>query len=71
MDRKSVIILGGKSSDGERLSCGTKVGVGAGQPAKHGVERSDEEVVPQLHDGQPQQVPQEEPGQHAAAETCH
>lgn len=37
-----------------------------GQPVKRGVEGPDEEVVPQLHQGQPQEVAQEEPGQDAA-----
>lgn len=49
--------------------CFTKVGVIPGQPVEGGVEGSDEEVMPQLHDGQPQQVPQEEPGQNTALET--
>jgi len=51
------------------LSRVTQAGVVVGQPVEHGVERADEEVVPQLHDGQPHQVPQEEPRQQAAAET--
>lgn len=49
----------------------TQVAVVVGQPVEHGVECADEEVVSQLHDGQPHQVPQEKPGQHTAPETHH
>lgn len=45
------------------------MGVIPGQPVEGGVERPDEEVVPQLHYGEPHQVPQEEPGQNTALET--
>lgn len=38
------------------------------QVLQHGVERADEEVVSELHHRQPQQMPQEEPGQNALAE---
>lgn len=47
------------------------MGVIVGQPVERGVECANEEVVSQLHNGQPQQVPQEEPGQHTAPETRH
>lgn len=50
------------------MLCFTKVVVISGQPVEGGVEGSDEEVMPQLHYGQPQQVPQEEPGQNTALE---
>lgn len=49
----------------------TQAGVVVGQTVEHGVECADEEVVSQLHDGQPQQVPEEKPGQHTAPETRH
>lgn len=39
------------------------------QVLQHGVEGTDEEVVSELHHGQPEQVPQEEPGQQTVAET--
>lgn len=47
----------------------TEVGVVPGQPVEGGVERPDEEEVPQLHYGHPHEVPQEQPGQNAALET--
>lgn len=46
--------------------CLTQTGVIVGQPLKRGVQGPDEEVEPQLHDRQPHQMPQEEPGQHTA-----
>lgn len=47
----------------------TQVRIVVGQPVEHWVECANEEVVSQLHNGQPQQVPQVEPGQHTTPET--
>lgn len=49
----------------------TQGGVVSGQPAEPGVERADEEIVSQLQYGQPQQMPEEEPGQNTAPEARH
>lgn len=49
----------------------TEDGVVSGQPVEPGVERADEEIMSELHYGQPQQMPEEEPGQNTALETRH
>lgn len=47
----------------------TQRGLPVSQMLQHGVEGPDEEVVPELHHWQPQQVPEEEPGEEALAES--
>ena len=39
------------------------------QSLQHGVEGADEQIVPQLHDGEPQQMEHKELGQHAVLVT--